>query len=111
MDKINIVALPQFQKEIKQLSKKYISIPKDFKTLLADLTTKPIQGDSLGNNCYKVRMNITSKNAGKRGGARVITCVKLVESTLYLVSIFDKSDRETITQKDIESILKLSGVI
>jgi hypothetical protein len=111
MAKINIVALPQFQKEIKQLSKKYISLPNDFENLLTTLENNPTTGESLGNNCYKIRMKIASKNARKSGGARVITCVKIIDSAIYLISIYDKADRETITKKEIEGLLKSNGII
>jgi hypothetical protein len=111
MAKINIVALPQFQKEIKQLSKKYISLPNDFENLLTTLENNPTTGESLGNNCYRIRMKIASKNAGKSGGARVITCVKIIDSAIYLISIYDKADRETITKKEIEGLLKSNGII
>ena len=111
MAKISIVALPQFQKEIKQLSKKYISLPNDFENLLTTLENNPTTGESLGNNCYKIRMKITSKHAGKSGGARVITCVKIIDSAIYLISIYDKGDRETITKKEIEGLLKSNGII
>ena len=111
MAKINIVALPQFQKEIKQLSKKYISLPGDFENLLLLLENNPTVGESLGNNCYKIRLKIAAKYTGKSGGARVITCVKIIASKIYLVSVYDKADRETITKKEIEAILKSSGII
>ena len=111
MAKVSIVALPQFQKEIKQLSKKYISLPSDFESLLSLLEHNPTTGESLGNNCYKIRLKIASKQAGKSGGARVITCVKIIDSRIYLVSIYDKADRETITKKEIETILKNNGII
>ncbi len=111
MAKINIVALPQFQKEIKQLSKKYISLPNDFESLLRILENNPTTGESLGNNCYKIRMKIASKHAGKSGGARVITCVKIISSDIYLISIYDKADKETITKKEIEAILKSNDII
>ena len=77
MEKVDIIALPQFEKELKQLARKYPSIDKDFELLLHELTENPAGGISLGNNCFKVRMNIKSKKAGKRGGARIITCVNL----------------------------------
>jgi mRNA-degrading endonuclease RelE of RelBE toxin-antitoxin system len=80
MAKINIIALPQFQKEIKQLSKKYISLPADFANLLSILENNPATGESLGNNCYKIRMKVAAKRTGKSGGARVITCVKIVDA-------------------------------
>jgi hypothetical protein len=111
MVKINIIALPQFQKEIKQLSKKYISLSADFANLLSILETNPATGESLGNNCYKIRMKVASKRTGKSGGARVITCVKIVDVKIYLISIYDKADRETITKKEIEAALKSSGLL
>jgi hypothetical protein len=111
MAKINIIALPQFQKEIKQLIKKYISLPYDFENLLKIIEDNPTTGESLGNNCYKIRMKIASKHAGKSGGARVITCVKIINSVIYLISIYDKADRETITKKEIEAVLKNNGII
>ena len=53
-------------------------------------------------------MAITSKNKGKRGGARVIThlLVRLEGETLYLLKIYDKSDLETISEKELENLLK-----
>ena len=111
MGKIEIIALPLFEKEIKLLYRKYPSIYKDFQQLLKELTENPVAGTSLGHNCFKIRMNITSKKAGKRGGARVITCVKRIASKLYLVSIFDKADRESISKEEISLILKKTGLV
>ncbi|MBC7424758.1 MAG: type II toxin-antitoxin system RelE/ParE family toxin [Ferruginibacter sp.] len=109
MENVDIIALPQFTKEILQLSKKYASLEKDFENLLSELKNNPFSGNSLGHNCYKVRMKISAKQSGKSGEARVITCVKIIERRIFLVSIYDKAERETITKKEIESILKLSG--
>ncbi len=111
MKKFNIIAIPQFQKEIKQLLKKYPSLDQDFENLLEELYKNPTSGESLGNNCYKIRMKISSKNSGKSGGARVISYVKIIAATIFLVSIYDKSERETVTKKQIEEILKSSGLL
>ena len=111
MENINIIALPQFEKEILQLSKKYPSIQKDFAGLLVELKNNPFSGNALGHNCYKVRMKISAKQSGKSGGARVITCVKIIDKRLFLVSIYDKSEKENITKKEMEIILKLSGLL
>lgn len=56
-------------------------------------------------------MRISSKNSGKSGGARIISYVKIVAATIFLVSIYDKSERETVTKKQIEEILKSSGLL
>ena len=61
----------------------------------------------VGKNCYKVRMAIGSKNKGKSGGARVIThlLVKLEGETLYLLKIYNKSDLDTISDKELNELL------
>ena len=63
-------------------------------------------GESLGDNCFKIRMAVSSKNKGKSGGARIITYLKIVEETIFLISIYDKSDTNTIKDKEILSRIK-----
>ena len=58
-------------------------------------------GNALGNNCFKIRMAITSKGKGKSGGARIITYIVNAEKEILLVSIYDKSEKETISNKEI----------
>ena len=71
-----IYTISNFDREFKKLSKKYPSIVSDFKILLKTLEDQPFQGSPIGKDCYKIRMAISSKNRGKSGGSRVITCVK-----------------------------------
>lgn len=54
---------------------------------------------------YKIRVGIKSKGVGKRGGARVITCVKVVAETVYLVSIYDKSEQSDISSSELDRLL------
>ena len=42
---------------------------------MQQLLTDPHLGTPIGYSCYKIRMVIASKGAGKRGGARVVTYV------------------------------------
>jgi mRNA-degrading endonuclease RelE of RelBE toxin-antitoxin system len=101
----NIKTLSNFDKEVKKLAKKYPSLKDDLLTLAQDLLTNPTQGDNLGQNFYKVRMAISSKSKGKSGGARIITCFKVIESTIYLTSIYDKSEKTTISKREIASFI------
>lgn len=101
-----IVITAHFEKEIKRLSKKYSSLKADFANLLTTLQEDPLQGDTIRNNCYKVRLAIKSKGKGKSGGARVITHVYVTGKTVYLISIYDKAEKDTISDKEIEQILK-----
>lgn len=51
-------------------------------------------------------MAISSKNKGKSGGSRVITCVKIIDETVILLSIYDKSEQEDIDDKALNKLLK-----
>ena len=64
------------------------------------------QGTDLGNNTYKVRLAIESKNSGKSGGARIITYVITEQKEVYLTSIYDKSEISTIKDSDIKKLIK-----
>jgi mRNA-degrading endonuclease RelE of RelBE toxin-antitoxin system len=101
-----IIATPEFEKELKRLNKKYVSMKMDYVNFLLDLQENPIQGEPLGKDCYKVRMSIESKNKGKSGGARVITCVKIIDEVVYLLAIYDKSERSTLKDKEIANRVK-----
>lgn len=50
-------------------------------------------------------MAIKSKGKGKSGGARLITNVVVLESTVYLLSIYDKADKENLTNKELQALL------
>jgi mRNA-degrading endonuclease RelE of RelBE toxin-antitoxin system len=66
-----VKTIPQFDKNLKKLSKKYPSLKAEFIALVASLEKNPQQGVSLGNGCYKIRLSIASKGQCKSGGARV----------------------------------------
>ena len=61
--------LAHFDKELKALSKKYVSLKSEVTALGESLAEDPTQGESLGKSCYKVRLAIKIKNRGKSGGA------------------------------------------
>ncbi len=60
----------------------------------------------MAKSCYKIRLSITSKGKGKSGGARIITHVYAEGKTVFLLSIYDKSEREDIGAQEIERLLK-----
>jgi len=73
-----------FKKEAKQLAKKYASLKQELANLFDELAEEPTKGTHLGNNIYKIRISIASKNKGKSGGARIISYVKIIQNTVYL---------------------------
>ena len=107
---MNIIPSSKFLREFKKLKKKYPSLFKDVDGLTESLQANPKIGEPLGKDCYKVRMAISSKNKGKSGGARVITCVKIVDDTLYLLSIYDKSEQANMPDEEIDDVLRSLGL-
>jgi hypothetical protein len=104
----NIVVTDGFKKHAKSIAKKHRSLKSDLIKLIDSLEENPTQGESLGKDCYKVRMAISSKGKGKSGGSRVITCVKIIEQNAYLLTIYDKSDKENISDKELDELLRLA---
>lgn len=102
----NLIITPTFERDIKPLLKKYKSLKTDLVTLFESLESKPAQGKSLGKGCFKIRLAISSKGKGKSGGARLITCVKITSENVFLLSIYDKSDKEDISDKELAELLK-----
>lgn len=100
-----VLTIPPFDKQIKKLAKKYPSIKEDFASLLRALQEKPHQGTLLGKNCYKIRMAISSKGKGKSGGSRVITHLVIDDQTIYLLSIYDKSEKASLTDSELKELL------
>ncbi len=101
-----VIVTNRFEKEIKRLAKKYPSLKQEFAQLVEDVSENPELGVFLGNNCYKIRLAIKSKGKGKSGGARVITYLYIDAETLYLLSIYDKSETSTITQQELEEMVE-----
>ncbi|MES2426309.1 MAG: type II toxin-antitoxin system RelE/ParE family toxin [Bacteroidota bacterium] len=102
--KINFT--PFFEKEFKKLYKKHRSLKSDLTVLIGHLIEDPQTGESIGNNCYKIRMSISSKGKGKSGGARIITHVRFINEEVFLISIYDKSEISTIAEQELLTRLK-----
>ncbi|MCI0495666.1 hypothetical protein L0Z72_11745 [candidate division KSB1 bacterium] len=104
---VEILTTENFRREAKRLIKKYPSIKNDLVNLQEQLFQNPRLGIPLGWNCYKIRMAIKSKGKGKSGGARIITHLMINPDTeqVYLMSIYDKSEFDSISDKDLKRII------
>ena len=104
--------IPSFAKELKALCKKHKSLKKDFEALKEEIETNPNIGVLLGEGLRKIRLNISSKNKGKSGGARVITHEILVEidcqetMSVAFISIYDKSEYDTVDLDIVKKLVK-----
>jgi len=102
--------IPSFEKDLRHLAKKYHSLKEDFLKLVDELKINPLLGVDLGHGVHKIRMAVKSKGTGKKGGLRVIThtdiFVNIKEGTIYFLSVYDKSNQATISDKEIKQLLK-----
>ena len=109
----NIETTDNFERKFKHLFKKYRSLKSDILAFSKELKENPTMGEDLGNGIRKIRMAITSKNKGKSGGARVITFDVLVDvenTDIHLLTIYDKSEQESISQQEIAHLKEMSGL-
>ena len=86
-----------FKNEAKKLIKKYASLRTEIIELGKELAENPTSGTPLGNDVYKIRLAIASKNKGKSGGARIISFVKIIDETVYFLSIYNKGNKDSIS--------------
>ena len=102
----NVIPTEIFKKEARRLIKKFPSLKDELRELDQLLSENPKSGLDLGHNTFKIRLGIKSKGKGKKGGGRVITYVLTKDQEVYLLTIFDKSEMETIDNKTIKSIIQ-----
>ena len=102
----SVLTTSDFKRDSKSLLKKYRSLKAEMLDLITSLEENPTQGTPLGNDCYKIRVAIKSKGKGKSGGARVITCVKVVDGFVYLLTIYSKGEKDSISDKELQELIK-----
>lgn len=103
----DIIATEPFERKLKRLAKKYKSLSADLSTLFDELSENPTLGTSIGKDCYKIRLSIKSKGKGKSGGARLITYVRIIKETVFLMDIYDKSEQVNINGKELEKLIEI----
>lgn len=105
----NVIYSDCFKRKVKPLSKKYKTLRESIDNLVIQLCANPFLGESYGSGIYKVRLADKSKGKGTSGGFRVMyyLTIETKESTeVLLLTIFDKKDRDTITKKEADKLLK-----
>jgi hypothetical protein len=102
----SVKSIEVFERQARKLSKKYASLKFELLALVQQLKQNPEQGTPIGKRCFKIRLAIASKNKGKSGGAWVITNFVIKEETVYLLSIYDKSEKDNLTDKELAELLK-----
>ncbi|MEN0046987.1 MAG: type II toxin-antitoxin system RelE/ParE family toxin [Bacteroidota bacterium] len=109
---VSVVTTDYFRREAKKLLKKYRSLKQELQELIEELGENPRIGIRIGDDTYKIRLAVKSRGRGKSGGMRIITYidveVELEEqnhTVVYLISIYDKSERSNISDSDIKRLI------
>jgi mRNA-degrading endonuclease RelE of RelBE toxin-antitoxin system len=106
---VNIDLTPEYQNNLKELAKKYRNIRSDTMPVIAELRKGNLLGDRLVGfgldvYIYKTRVKNSNIKKGKSAGYRLIYLVES-ETSILLLTIYSKSEREDIAVNEIESII------
>lgn len=85
--------------------KKFPSLKSEFGDFINEIIRDPKVGIFIGNNCFKIRLAITSKRKGKSGGARVITYLHINSETVYLLTIYDKGEKAELKPNELKETI------
>jgi mRNA-degrading endonuclease RelE of RelBE toxin-antitoxin system len=102
----NVKSIEVFERQAKKLTKKYRSLKVEPRSLVQDLKINPELGIPIGKNCYKIRLAIKSKRKGKSGGSRIITNFVINNKSVYLLTIYDKSEKENLSDRELDELLQ-----
>ena len=104
---IQIALTPRFQRDLRDLAKRYRSIRLDLQPLMEQLQSGETPGDRVTGikyQIFKVRLKNSNIQKGKSGGYRVIYYLK-TETEIILATIYSKSDLSDISNHVIEEAI------
>jgi mRNA-degrading endonuclease RelE of RelBE toxin-antitoxin system len=100
---VKIALTPRFQKDLRELAKRYRSIRADLQPLIEQLQAGENPGDRIAGikyQIFKVRLKNSNIQKGKSGGYRVIYYLKTDEG-IILATIYAKSDISDVSNETI----------
>jgi mRNA-degrading endonuclease RelE of RelBE toxin-antitoxin system len=104
---IEIALTPRFQRDLRELAKRYRSIRTDIQPLIDQLQAGEIPGDRIAGikyQVFKVRIKNSNIQKGKSGGYRVIYYLKNAQG-IILTTIYSKSDLTDVSNEIIEQAI------
>ena len=108
---LKIIPLESFKSDFKKLQKRYRNIKEDIKRLSVELQANPRVGIALSHHCYKsYRLANSSIPTGKSGGFRTIYYYLYTDQYLYLISIYSKIQKDTISDNELLALLRVNGL-
>ena len=102
---IDIFTIPTFRKKIKNYSKKYKGLKKDYKTLLDTLSQNPSNGILIKEDIYKIRLKNSNLNKGKSAGYRVYYFYRNSKNKIVLLYIYSKNEQSNLSNEDLDKLI------
>ena len=113
--KVIVRVSKSFKRQAKPLMKKFSSLSMELTQLENELKDNPHLGKPLGQDSYKIRLAVKSKGKGKSGGLRIIShldteIIGMIETEgdeviVNLISIYDKSETSSISDKELRDLI------
>ena len=104
---IQIALTPRFQRDLRDLAKRYRSIRLDLQPLMEQLQSGETPGDRVTGikyQIFKVRLKNSNIQKGKSGGYRVIYYLK-TETEIILATIYSKSALSDVSNHVVEEAI------
>ncbi|OQY00226.1 MAG: hypothetical protein B6I24_00030 [Bacteroidetes bacterium 4572_128] len=95
-----------FEKNVKRLFKKHKSLKSDLRNFINNLEENLKNSVEIKSNIFKLRLAIKSKSQGKSGGARIIMYKITEDFKIYLLHIYDKSEKKNVNITFIKDLIK-----
>ncbi len=85
----------------------------DIHDLVSHLAKYPDAGDEIEGTggCRKLRFSIRGNNKGKSGGVRTITLYSGVSMPVFLITVFGKSQKISLSKSERNELKKLTAAI
>ena len=104
---IQVEASPTFNRNLRNLIKKYRNIRNDIQPVIEQLERGELPGDKIsgiGYEIFKLRVRNSDIQKGKSGGYRLIYYVKTAKG-IILLTVYTKSEQADIADDEIRSII------
>ncbi len=104
-----VVFCQSFTRCIKALQKRFPSVKSDVQLAIEILLDNPSIGSAIPGTggVRKLRVRNSDLSQGKSGGYRMLHYFEDIESQrLYLILLYAKTDRETVSLREIQSLIE-----
>lgn len=104
---VEVYFTSEFRRNIRRLSKKYRRLQADVQPVIDQLQSGQTPGEQIprvGYRVYKVRIQNTDIDKGKRSGYRMIYYVQ-TPSAVLLITIYSKSEQGDVTPDFIRRVI------